>query len=88
MSGQFCGVEGYCCNGSCTGDCESCVGANTGQADGVCRPVLAMTDPRNKCLAMYSCDGDDTFPRCLGEPGAACTGNADCFSNSCNQVCD
>jgi len=42
-------VDGFCCDTACTGICSSCAGATTGQANGVCRPIGAGTDPENEC---------------------------------------
>lgn len=59
--GQACGgagdcasgycVDGVCCESSCTGDCQSCASAHTGQPSGRCHDALAGTDPRNRCFA-------------------------------------
>lgn len=51
-------VKGLCCNASCNGDCVSCLGAETGMADGVCAPVSAGTDPDNDCQGNDRCDGN------------------------------
>jgi hypothetical protein len=44
----FC-VDGFCCETACAGICASCAGATTGQANGLCRPIGAGTDPENEC---------------------------------------
>src|SRR4051812_7256825 len=46
----FC-VEGVCCNGGCTGTCESCLAElkQSGLDTGVCGATRAGTDPDNEC---------------------------------------
>lgn len=49
-------VDGVCCDTACTGNCNSCLGAQTGGSNGTCAPILAGTDPGNDC-AGGSCTG-------------------------------
>ncbi|MDI3292048.1 hypothetical protein [Polyangium sp. 15x6] len=44
----FC-VDNVCCEAACTGTCEACSAAHTGQPNGTCAPVLAGTDPESEC---------------------------------------
>ncbi|MEM6786837.1 MAG: hypothetical protein AAF715_04905 [Myxococcota bacterium] len=72
----FCPADdGVCCDTACDTLCESCLLADTGQADGTCAPVTASTDPKGECtIALSSCDGDfcsGTAGAC--EPAAATT---------------
>ncbi|HYB99566.1 MAG TPA: DUF1554 domain-containing protein [Candidatus Limnocylindrales bacterium] len=46
----FC-ADAVCCDETCDGTCRSCVGAETGGADGTCLPVSADIDPADECAA-------------------------------------
>ena len=50
----FCPADdGVCCDTACGGLCESCLAADTAQAnDGVCDAVTAGTDPKGECIDM------------------------------------
>jgi hypothetical protein len=56
---NFC-VDGVCCDTACTTGCSACVNTKTGQADGVCKPITANTDPDNECPqeAASTCGND------------------------------
>jgi hypothetical protein len=45
---NFC-VDSVCCENGCTGLCNACSMAKTGQANGLCRSVSNGTDPDNEC---------------------------------------
>jgi hypothetical protein len=99
-NGQSCGnnnecmstrcVEGYCCDGPCTGQCESCATANN---RGTCVPV---TTPRTACAGSGTCGGrcDGTaanrascvYPSSTTSCGAAatCTNNMARTEPLCN----
>jgi hypothetical protein len=73
-------VDGFCCDGPCTGQCVSCAGADTGGADGTCAAISAGTDPDNEC--------PDTGGPC-GPDGSGCNGSNNdphCQGYTCN--CD
>jgi hypothetical protein len=53
-SSGFC-VEGVCCNASCSGLCQSCLGIVTGGVDGICNFVIAGTDPYAECAPGRLC---------------------------------
>jgi hypothetical protein len=99
-NGQSCGnnnecmstrcVEGFCCDGPCTGQCESCATANN---RGTCVPV---TTPRTACAGSGTCAGrcDGTaanrascvYPSSTTSCGAAatCTNNMARTEPLCN----
>lgn len=64
----FCpGDDGVCCDTTCGSLCESCLMADTGQADGTCAPVTGGTDPKSECTVDdTTCTGDF----CAGTVGA------------------
>ncbi len=62
-------VDGVCCESACDGTCESCLGAATGGADGVCALITTDTDPDGDCA-------DDGAPNC-GQNGL-CDGGGEC----------
>ncbi|NUO52601.1 MAG: hypothetical protein HOV80_27460 [Polyangiaceae bacterium] len=76
----FC-VEGVCCESACTGVCESCVEAATGDPNGVCAPIT----PGAQC-APGSCVGG------TATAASTCDANGTCvpgLMTSCNPyVCD
>jgi hypothetical protein len=53
--------DGVCCESACSGVCSSCIGVDTGGADGACLPVSQGTDPADECApagcAPGSCNG-------------------------------
>jgi hypothetical protein len=70
-------LDDICCDAPCTGSCEACKQALTGQPDGVCAPVLAGTDPHDECsdsgteLACEHdgmCDGAGACVACVIDP--------------------
>jgi hypothetical protein len=76
----FC-VDGVCCNSACTGVCESCVEAETGDPNGVCAPIA----PGTQCAPGSCVSGTATAP-------STCDANGTCvpgLMTSCNPyVCD
>jgi hypothetical protein len=66
-------ADGVCCNTVCISGCQACSAALTGNADGICAPVLAGTDPKNSCGSLV-CDG--SAASCL----ASCGTSSDCKS--------
>ncbi len=54
----FC-VDGVCCSVQCSGDCMGCSTATTSKPNGECHPVLAGSDPRNKCASSGTLCGAD-----------------------------
>lgn len=76
--------EGVCCDRACSGPCESCVAAEkVSGVDGVCGPIKANTDPRDKCApAMGTCAADglcDGAGSCRSFAGAGTS----CGAKSC-----
>jgi hypothetical protein len=66
---------GICCNAACSGTCESCLGAETGGANGACGYVSALTDPGNDCPGEQLCNGAGACWSCGGTtspPGGSC----------------
>ena len=77
-------VDGVCCDGVCDLECQSCAGADTGQADGTCANVLAATDPESECTD-GACDGGGA---CKLDAGSSCNGGGECLSAICSDsVC-
>ena len=63
----FC-ADKLCCNSACSGECSSCIGADTGGKNGTCGAVTAKTDPAGECnLPPQST---------CGAKGSGCNGNA------------
>jgi hypothetical protein len=61
-------VDGVCCESACAGPCEACSTAKTGLTNGLCKPVLAGTDPDSECTqALSSSCGQDGM--CNGARG-------------------
>jgi hypothetical protein len=54
--GSYC-VDGVCCNSLCSGLCQSCLSANTGQANGICANIAVGRDPDNECAPCTACSG-------------------------------
>jgi len=75
-------VDGFCCNTTCTGDCQACSiakkGAGNQQGNGYCENVAAGTDPNNNCMAepVTSC-GNNGF----------CDGMGQCQKFSTSTIC-
>lgn len=61
-------VDGVCCESACEGTCVACSNVATGQADGLCAPVVRGTDPANECAA--------SAPESCGQAGVGCNGDA------------
>lgn len=72
-------VDGVCCENDCTEACHACAGALTGQADGLCAPVLAGEDPDDDCE-------DETGSDVCGNDGT-CNGEGECRKVGAGQVC-
>jgi MYXO-CTERM domain-containing protein len=65
-------VEGVCCNTACTGNCQSCLKANTGlDTDGTCANVLDDLDPKDRC------EPGAGYPKSCAAPGL-CNGQGAC----------
>ncbi|HEY0712949.1 MAG TPA: hypothetical protein VGF45_09770 [Polyangia bacterium] len=62
-------IDGVCCDTACTGTCNACTQAKTGQRNGLCAPVRAGTDPDEECLA--------EAPTSCGKTGV-CDGQSAC----------
>jgi hypothetical protein len=91
---NFC-VDGVCCESACNGACSACSNAKTGQADGLCRPISAGTDPDDECPASGAstcgmdgvCDGAGACRKwaagtiCAAE---SCSGVTDTPPRTCN----
>lgn len=55
QSGYVCSsADGVCCTSDCSGVCQSCLAAQTGQAAGTCANVSAGQDPANECGTVES----------------------------------
>ncbi|MEO1171896.1 MAG: hypothetical protein AAFX94_07565, partial [Myxococcota bacterium] len=73
--GLTCAAEGVCCDLGCSGECESCLGANTSAGagnDGACLPVSQGLDPKAVCDTGYVCDGlgrGDCASECAADTG-------------------
>ena len=71
---DFC-VDGVCCDGLCGGFCEGCTTARTGQASGLCAPILPGTDPDLECSGQV-CNGAGVCADVCGlaptPPGGTC----------------
>jgi hypothetical protein len=84
-------VDGVCCNSDCTGECEMCLEAHTGEADGNCAPIIAEQDPDDECPPFHTCNGAGDCELALG---SVCSDDRDCVSGECtdghccNEVCD
>ncbi|MBW2522994.1 MAG: hypothetical protein JRI23_02405 [Deltaproteobacteria bacterium] len=78
LSGEC--VDGVCCDAACSGDCESCLLANTGVADGTCAFVPAGSDPESECATTQACNGAGA---CRTTDGNSCTDGAECLSGYC-----
>jgi hypothetical protein len=74
-------VDGFCCNASCTGGCQACANARTGQPNGTCANIPSgMTG--NGC-GVYFCAGGSTCPTTC--PSNDTAGDASCMAgNWCN----
>lgn len=79
---NFC-IDGFCCNSSCNGLCETCSG-------GTCTPIAAGQDPANECPGSGTCGGvcngagACTYPPAVTDCGTCqrCSGNGLCLSVS------
>ena len=73
----FC-ADSVCCDGSCTGGCESC---NQGGLLGTCVPHSSDTDPENICGAGVQCSGEGV---CEAPDTSPCNGDNDCAMGFCH----
>ncbi len=78
--------DGVCCADACGGVCLSCSMRTTGVADGVCAPVIDLTDPLDQCAGGTACDGSGAcYARGVG---ASCLSDGACASGYCRDgVC-
>jgi hypothetical protein len=68
-------VDGFCCNATCSGACDTCAAASGAPANGTCGPATAGTSgSTGACGPAYVCDG--TSASCPG----ACTTDSGCAS--------
>ncbi len=88
-------VDGYCCNTTCTGLCQSCKANDTGAANGTCSPVTTGTDPggecstdmQSSCMQNGFCDGAGACQKySMGTScgNQSCTGNTQTNASACN----
>jgi MYXO-CTERM domain-containing protein len=93
----FC-VDGVCCNAACGGgvatDCQSCLGAMTGGADGTCGTVIATADytcrtASGPCDVAGVCTGSaTTCPADSSLPnGTPCGAGMVCSTGACSAAC-
>jgi hypothetical protein len=80
-------VDGYCCDGGCTGTCMACSAAKTGGANGRCLPVSAGTDPDSDCSqdTTNSCGRDGTcdgLGACRVQPVGTACGTSSCANGN------
>jgi hypothetical protein len=72
-------VDGVCCDAECNGNCQACVEAKTGAANGTCAPITAGTDPDAEC--------EDDGPGECGDDGT-CDGAGACRQYPDGTLCD
>jgi hypothetical protein len=76
-------VDGYCCNGACTGVCQSCGVAGK---EGACVSVTAGSQDLNStppCNGTQYCDAAAMCQSGLKANGLKCAGAGECGSNNC-----
>jgi hypothetical protein len=74
-------TDGVCCNLVCGGTCVSCLGAYTGDSDGVCAFINAGTDPEAECSGGQTCNGAGVCStKADGQP---CAASSECSSLQC-----
>ena len=78
-------LDSVCCAKACAGTCLSCSATVTGQADGICAPVQAGSDPHDDCTKSTDvcgldgqCDGAGACR--FAVPSTSC-GTEACLSN-------
>jgi hypothetical protein len=55
----FCPTQDkVCCEAACSGLCEGCAMATTGQPSGSCEPILNGLDPNAECTGPKTCNGN------------------------------
>jgi hypothetical protein len=84
-------VDGVCCESGCDGVCESCSGTETGEQDGLCRPVQrGKVDVRCTVEEVATCGQDGTCDgarACAAYPdGTACVEGGECTAGKCKFV--
>jgi len=88
-------VDGVCCEAACAGSCMACSNTKTGQANGLCRPVKAATDPDDECTATAQtgcgldgvCDGAGACRKWVAGTTCApesCSGSIDTPTRTCD----
>jgi hypothetical protein len=81
-SGGNC-VEGFCCNSTCSGNCQTCKASLGAPSNGTCGNVTALTDPKNGC-AGYFCNGaGNCATACSGSCQTSCKSGAFCNGSNC-----
>jgi photosystem II stability/assembly factor-like uncharacterized protein len=79
-------VDGVCCDSSCTGTCQSCAAAITGQPNGTCAPVGVGLQTSNSCNSpSLACNGSTGVGSCtmLFAQGQACSSGSECVTGNC-----
>lgn len=79
-------VDGICCDSGCTGTCQSCALATTGQPNGTCASVVMGLQTSNNCnTASFTCNGSTGPGSCTVRTpqGQACGGDGDCVAGNC-----
>jgi len=66
--------DGYCCNGPCAGNCQTCA-----KTPGSCTTVTLNDDP-DTCTGTNTCS---LTGACLKQNGEVCSAASQCASNSC-----
>lgn len=76
-------VDGVCCNSACSGTCQACTAALTGQTTGTCASVTDGTDPGSECPteAASTCG---TTGVCQGGACAYHASSTQCGAASCS----
>jgi len=73
-SGTLSCKDGYCCNGACTGNCQTCAAT-----PGTCTTV-STADDLDTCTGSNTCSSSGS---CLAKNGQSCTSAAQCASGNC-----
>ena len=88
QSGHCPAQDGVCCGTACSGSCEACMLAKTGDVNGSCAAVNANTDPDQECSDQGAqtcgsndsgCNGNDGAPACNLYPSGT-----QCAPSSCS----
>jgi hypothetical protein len=72
VAGLSC-ADGFCCDGPCSGTCESCAAADTGGSNGVCSPWSTGGLGKAMACSPYVCNGSATTcaTSCMNNPDCA-----------------